>query len=476
MKKLSILIAIVIFSIQLYAQKYSIKVKFNDAKDTIAYMSYFYGKGQYYKDTAKVDQKGLAHFSKVDTLEVGMYSILLGDQKMFDFIIDDQEMEFTLDSKAPISSLESKGSKENEIFLKYMKFINKNQRIAGKLKTESTEPNTSSDRKLDIITKLDSLDGVVKKYIKDFYVENDNSFAVTFLKALENPTVPDPPILENGRPDSTFGFKYYKSHYFDNLDLTDERFLRTSLFHEKVMYYLNKLTYQDADSLIKGIEFILGEVKSNQVLFKYTLSYLTAKYERSEMMGMDAVFVHLVKTYYLSGKAPWAEEKMLKKMKERVESLEPLLIGKKAPNIIVRDTAQKNFIQLYNVKAKYTIVYIWSPDCGHCKKSTPELKKLYDKFKDQGVEVFGVGSEWENDGWIKFINKHDLNWINGSDGGDFKSDFRTTYDVFSTPQTYLLDENKVILSKKMNIESLEKILEYYIQKDQKEQKQNSLGQ
>lgn len=467
--------AVICFSIQLNAQKYSIKVKFSDAKDTMAYMSYFYGKGQYYKDTAEVNSKGVAHFSKVDTLEEGMYSILLGDQKMFDFIGDDQEMEFTLDSKMPISSLESKGSDENEIFLQYMKFINKNQKIAAKLKTETTEPDITPDRKLDIITTLDSLDQVVKTYIKNFYVENDQSFAVAFLKALENPIVPEAPILENGRPDSTFGFRYYKSHYFDNLDLTDERFLRTSLFHEKVMYYLNKLTYQDADSLIKGIEFILGEVKPNPELFKYTISFLTSKYERSEMMGMDAVFVHLVKNYYLNGKTPWAEESMLKKMKERVTSLEPLLIGKKAPNIIVRDTAQKEFLQLYDVKAKYTIVYIWSPDCGHCKKSTPELKDLYDKFKDQGVEVFGVGNEWENGKWKKFIRKFDLNWINGSDGGDFKSDFRTKYDVFSTPQTYLLDENKIILSKKMNIESLEKILEYYIKRDEKILKNEKLS-
>ena len=63
--------------------------------------------------------------------------------------------------------------------------------------------------------------------------------------------------------------------------------------------------------------------------------------------------------------------------------------------------------------------------------------------------------------------KNDLNFINGSDGETFQSNFRTLYDVYSTPQTYLLDKDKKILSKKMSIESLEKILEYFIEERDK---------
>ena len=93
----------------------------------------------------------------------------------------------------------------------------------------------------------------------------------------------------------------------------------------------------------------------------------------------------------------------------------------------------------------------------------------YHPYKDKGVEVFAIGNEFENEEWLEFIIKHDLNWINGSDGGDFTSNFRGLYDVHSTPQTYLLDENKKILSKKMSIESLERMLEYYYKIENKEE-------
>jgi hypothetical protein len=93
---------------------------------------------------------------------------------------------------------------------------------------------------------------------------------------------------------------------------------------------------------------------------------------------------------------------------------------------------------------------------------------LYDKVKDKGVEVFAVGSEYENEEWKEFIIKHELNFLNGSDGETMQSNFRNSYDVFSTPQTYLLDKDKNILSKKMSIESLEQILEYYIEEKENE--------
>lgn len=188
-------------------------------------------------------------------------------------------------------------------------------------------------------------------------------------------------------------------------------------------------------------------------------------------MGMDGVFVHLGKNYFMKGFAKeWFTDKQLEKLSERVIALDPLLIGKKAPNIVVKDTAQKKFLELYAVEADFTVVYIWSPTCGHCKTSTPKLKTLYDKVKDKGVEVFAVGSEYENEEWKEFIIKHELNFLNGSDGETMQSNFRNSYDVFSTPQTYLLDKDKNILSKKMSIESLEQILEYYIEEKENENK------
>ena len=36
-------------------------------------------------------------------------------------------------------------------------------------------------------------------------------------------------------------------------------------------------------------------------------------------MGMDAVFVHMVENYYMTGEVDWVDEKQLKKIEERAE-------------------------------------------------------------------------------------------------------------------------------------------------------------
>lgn len=469
MKKLLFIAALFAGFLTTSAQdKYEIKVKVDGIKDTVANLAYYYGKSQYYKDTAQVNSKGEMVFSKVDTLDEGMYSIFIGNSKVFDFLLDDQKLSFETTKDHPINDMKAKGGKENVQFFEYLKFLNIRQKEATEQKKIQKESEKGSKTYEAAQVRIDELDEEVKAFLLDFYERVSGTFTYSFLKALESPEVPEIPLLENGEEDSLFAFRYYKDHFFDNFDFNEDRLVRTAAYHEKIVFYMDRLLSQDPDSLIKGVDFLLKQSKAGTENFKYTLNYLTSKYERSKNMGMDAVFVHLGKNYYIKGMAPWMTEKQLEKLTERVLALDPLLIGKKAPNIIVKDTAQENFISLYEVKAKYTVVYIWSANCGHCKEATPKLKTLYDKMKDKGVEVFGVGSEFDNVDWLTFIRKHDLNFINGSDGGKFRSDFRDSFDVYSTPQTYLLDENKVIISKKMDIDSLEKILEYFIERDEQE--------
>ncbi|MAY83477.1 MAG: hypothetical protein CMP59_05015 [Flavobacteriales bacterium] len=441
--------------------QYEIKVKVEDFPSKTAYLSYFYGKGQFYRDTAEVNAKGEFTFKGEDTLEHGMYSVLVQNKKVFDFLLDDQKLSFETDTSYIVGNMKVKGGKENKIFYDYLKYLSQQNRKVTRLRKEKEAFDPKSGEAKAIEAEMNQINEDVRAYIANLHKEHPGSFTSNFIYAVEYPTVPEAPE----GADSTFGFKYFKAHFFDNYAFDDERLLRTSTFHEKTEYYLDKLTRQDPDSLIEAVDYILAQVKDNPVLYKYALSNFTSKYERSQVMGMDAVFVHLAKNYFMKEKPEWFSKKNLEKLSERANALDPLLIGKKAPNIIVKDTAMKRFVQLYDVKAKYTVVYIWSPDCGHCKEATPKLKRVYDRFRKQGLEVFAVGSEYENEAWIDFIDKYNLDWINGSDGGDFRSNFRSLYDVYSTPQTYLLDEDLKILSKKMSVESLEKMLEYYFEKD-----------
>jgi thiol-disulfide isomerase/thioredoxin len=197
--------------------------------------------------------------------------------------------------------------------------------------------------------------------------------------------VPEAPMLPNGRKDSTFAYRYYKAHYFDNIDLTDDRFAYTPILHSKLDFFMKKMVVQIPDSIIKEADLIIEKAKPSKEVFKYAVHYITNTYETSNIMGMDAVFVHMAEKYYNTGQVFWLDSARLKKIADRAATLKTGLVGQKAENLVM-NKLDGSYIKLYDIKAEYTILYFWDPGCGHCKKVTPVFIRFYNKNKVKGLK------------------------------------------------------------------------------------------
>jgi thiol-disulfide isomerase/thioredoxin len=194
-------------------------------------------------------------------------------------------------------------------------------------------------------------------------------------------------------------------------------------------------------------------------VFQYTSAWLLNRYAVSEIMGMDAVVVHIADRVYLAGKAPWASEEYISDLRKKVERLRPNLIGNKAPELLM-NSFSGYYVSLYDVKADFTILYFWEPDCGHCKEATPLLRKYYDANKDKGIEVFAVCTRYDKEKWEKYIVDNGLMWINGWDP-ERLSRFDVLYNVESTPLVYILDKDKKIIAKKLAVTDIEPFIDTY---------------
>ena len=179
---------------------------------------------------------------------------------------------------------------------------------------------------------------------------------------------------------------------------------------------------------------------------------------------MDAAYVHLVEKYYATGQAPWTEEEQLNKIIDNAKALKPLLIGKIAPDIEL-ETIDGTKQSLHDVDSEYTILYFWRYDCGHCKKSTPYMKDFYEKFKDRGVKVVSVCTKFtdEVEGCWEYIDEKEIgDWMHFVDRYH-RSRYMKVYNIKSTPQLYILDRNKEILSKRIGAEQLEEVMDRIIE-------------
>jgi peroxiredoxin len=460
-----------LFAASTYADKpkYLIKATIHGLKDTICFLGNYYGDKQYIKDTAKVDSKGNCEFKGDEKLPGGIYLVVVPSKRYFELIIDkDQTFSVETDTSDFVGKMKIKGSDDNQMFYDYLRFVDKEQKEADPLRNLLKKVKNNKDSTKLLQDKLAIIDKDVQNYKLDFIAKHPDSFEAKVFNASREPDIPEAPLLPNGKKDSTFAYRYYKQHFFDYIDFTDDRLLRTPVFHNKLKQYITTVVVQYPDSIIKEADTLVAKTKGNKEMFKYVVWYITNWSESSNIMGFDAIFVHMVEKYYNTNQAYWVTPSNLEKMTNRAKVLKGLLLGNKIPNVTMQDTSGI-YVTLYNVQAKYTILYFWDPTCGHCQKETPKLRSMYDSLKalKRNVEVYAVCSDPNlKKEWKKYIIEHKLDWINVVDAQNVTG-FHTTYDIFSTPVIYLLDENKVILAKRLSVEQLKEFLDRLFKKDAK---------
>lgn len=441
---------------------YRIEVKIDKFKGDVCYLGYPYGDKKYLADTAEINNEGKFIFEGPKPLDGGLYFIYSPKNLYFDLVVAEPEFSIETDTLDYIKHMKTVGTLENEVFFNFQQFMREKQKLGGTLSKKLISAN-SQEEKDKISAQLKKIDTEVKTFRAGIIDSYPETFAVKFIKSTIDIEVPEPPKDENGKDlDSNFGYKYYKAHYFDNFDFSDSKMLRTPNFYSKIDGYLEKLTVKHPDSLISSAHTIIEKARANDEVFRYCVVTITYKYETSKIMGMDAVFVDLSESYYLSGDAFWADSTLMAKISDRVSRLKPNLIGKQAPKMVLLDTLLKP-MSLYSLKSDFMVLYFYDPDCGHCKKKIPVLKKLYDSsLKDKGVKVVAANIKKDVDKWKKFIKDQDLNWINLADP-NVRSNFRYEYNIESTPQLYILDNQKRIIAKKLDVEQIEDFIDKQIE-------------
>ncbi len=458
-----VLAGIFLLSVQsVLAKGYEIKVTINGLRDSTCQLAYYFGDKQYIKDSARADSKGALVFKGDGELPAGIYMVVLpAGKKYFEMIVDkEQKFSLTTDRADLIENMVVKGSKDNEIFYTYLRWINIRGKRVEELKKELEAAKGNATLNEQIKNRQKEIDKEVKDYKANLMAQNPAMLLSLIFKASMEPEIPEAPILANGRKDSLFQYRYFRSHYFDNIDMKDDRLIRTPVFAPKIKQYIEKVIPQHPDSICLASERMISLSDENGEIFKYLVFYITNTYEKSNIMGMDAVFVCMAEKYYLSGKAYWIDSAQTEKIRERVTALKPCLIGAQAYNMkLYRPDFSK--LALNDIKNRYAIVYFWDPSCGHCQKVTPKLSEFYkSEAKKYDLEVFGVYIETDTTEWFKYIREKELNWINVADL-DLKSNFRAYYDIYSTPVIYVLDRNKKIIAKRIDVENLGDFLTNY---------------
>lgn len=458
-KTLLSLLVILSASTLLFAGKkynYDIEVKVEGLKDTEFYLAYYYArpKQQYIYDTFAIDSKGIGRIQSDSILE-GLYIAVfpaLGNQ-YFDIIIAEPSFKVSSDTVSLAMNVEFEGSLENQLFYEDRKFMMKKMNEANKVKAQREAALNSGDSATAkaLLDTLTALNEDVMEYKREIQKNHPETFYSEFLYLTTDLKIPPQPA-DDDRDNDVYRYRYLKKHYWDGIDLTNEGILKTPVFRQKLDYYFEKMIPMVPDSMIAESDWILKQAQGCDEMFKYICVALLNEAAKSEVMCMDSWYVHMVLNYYDNGKAFWIkDEAELFRIVDRGKKLEPLQCGSVAPNVKMRDR-EFQYHELDDVESKYVLVYIWDPECGHCQKETPKLKRVYDSLRVEEVdfEVYAIANTVEYDKWHKFMDEKGLDWINVTAFSPEEQAFRAIYDVRSNPQFYLLNEEREIIAKRIN--------------------------
>lgn len=453
---------------------HNIKITVHGISNAKCQLAYHYGDKKYLQiDSIWADKNGTFTIKGDEKLLKGIYLVVLPNKSYFEILIGDQQ-KFTVetDTIALVEKMKIVGSEDNELFYSFLQFWTQQHKDSRDLKTSYerlTKIESPSEKQKDSInnikTTLNNIDQSIKNAQLKIIQDHPNLFYAKVLNAMREPEVPEAPKDKDGNViDSMFTYKYYKTHFWDHIDLQEEGLARTPIIQGKMDKYMNQLTVQVPDSLNASADVLLQKAKGNKEIMKYCLVNLLNTYANSNIMGMDAVYVHLVDNYYAKGDAFWADSTSLYRIKDHANTLRPLLIGKEAINMVLKNT-DGQYISMHDVATKhdYTILFFWDPDCGHCKKAVPKLNEAYKNLKSKkfNVVIYAACVEIEEDKWKNFVKSNDLkDWINVADI-DRHSYFRSQYDISSTPKVFIVDKNKKIIAKRLGVEQIEDFLTRY---------------
>lgn len=131
-----------------------------------------------------------------------------------------------------------------------------------------------------------------------------------------------------------------------------------------------------------------------------------------------------------------------------------LMIGGVAPDIKLNGPDGKP-VSLSSLRGKVVLIDFWASWCGPCRRENPNVVKMYQKYKDQGFEIFGVSLDNDANRWKGAIQTDGLTWFHGSDLMGWKSKPAQMYQVHSIPATFLLDKQGKIIAKGLRGAELE---------------------
>jgi thiol-disulfide isomerase/thioredoxin len=409
------------------------------------------------------DENGRNYFY-FDSLNSGIYYIVLPDSSSFEFLYDNTfngKIEITHHAPGTFQLLSA--PQPTRDYYTYNQLIRQITTERDSLNFTLRQHDTNEKAKKKLLKQRQYLDEKEDSLLRAMVLNFENTFLGNYLKPFEKIQVPDFKHQENNRDISdsliwAWRLNYYKKHFMDNLELADPYLINTPVYTNMVNRYLDKITLQQPEDLKQSISLLVKRASANRITHEFLTNYLLKKYALLKANPLyEAVYLDIIKLYYLEAEAPWADNNLINVLSREYNQLAPLMLGMKAPQISIEDM-NYNIIALDSINSRFIVLYFHNYDCHYCEKVGPEIKKLSLKYDKNNLRVFAICLGEEDDDCRDYVLENGYtSFYNGINREKIAS-IATSYNIRYTPTIFLLNNQKKIIAKNLNVNQLKELL------------------
>ena len=423
--------AILAFNFSSVSEAQTIKGKLNIKRQTNKQVDLYRTEGKYkYKvDSTKVLTDGSFTFKYKKHLK-GFYKLTLGNENnIVDVILNPSEPVVSLAfSQIRLEKgIEVIQSNENKAYWEFKKEdstvqskIKNLKKQRGQFKSQANEAKVNE--MTNEIIKLE-------KELFNFVQTVINKYPTTFFSKTKIASLSKTPKD--------------KATYFDDLDFSNESFIRSDVYATRFQDYIIKHSGHTEVGYYNAVDDIMKKSKVNEKVFEFALYNLLDGFYGS---GLEDVATYIMEEYFYGEACGEIEINDL--LRSKADLIKNLQIGNIPPDFTIKSNYGAD-VNLKNTCAnnKYTVIMFWATHCPHCMRDLPGFVPVYNEYKSKGLEVIGVALDVNQTKWKNTIEEKGFNWKNVSQFGNYKSPVCIDYKINKTPSWFILDSSMKIIAK-----------------------------
>lgn len=231
----------------------------------------------------------------------------------------------------------------------------------------------------------------------------------------------------------------------------------------KLQEYFEALKHESLEVQKEECDFLIGST-TDSLLRQYVALTIYEHYRDSDIMGTEAVAIHVLDGWIFSGKVSMRDEVELLGAKMFAEFNRRSLLGMPAPPLTAFDLDGRpvSIFAEGDLGGRFRVLYFYDTDCASCKVQTILLRNLLNEG-DYPVDFYAFYASDNKESWTAYVaDQLTLDarrtrvfhlW-----DPELESDFQRSYGVVQTPRLFLVGPDGTILGRGLDAAALAQML------------------